>query len=144
SEGQARLDAGFARADVSARPGGRPFVLATPHAELRLTDARCAVSSAGGETRGGGHAGRGGLLRGADGPVEVESGCYVEVPAHKAPVVRALSAQLTRPRLELKTTGVALSFLPDRPLLACADARQVTFWDPLTGKRHFTLPGGKE
>jgi ferric-dicitrate binding protein FerR (iron transport regulator) len=140
------LSQGMVRAEVPRQPKGKPMVLATPHAEIRVQDTRFASSIAPQATRVELEQGRLQFTRQADGQtIEVPAGFYSEVTAGLQPmVVRPMPQQLTRPRAVLNGSGRYVLMGPDGIPVASAGKRRIGPWDLTTGKMtmHADAPAG--
>ncbi|MBA4067492.1 MAG: hypothetical protein C0501_28040 [Isosphaera sp.] len=126
--GGAYLSAGTVRAEV----GGTPFILTTPHAEVRSREASRFTSSAdGGGTWVSLEDGRGDLVRSADGAaLALEPGRVAEASAGPGPLAsRLLPVAAAAPRAALKSASEAVAVSPDGRTLASATGRGAELWD---------------
>jgi WD40 repeat protein len=132
------LAVGLLEADVTPQPDGRPMVLSTPHAEIRVLGTRFTSASVPEATRIELEEGRVELTRKSDGKsIEVPEGSYAVAAPHFEPFVpRPLPARVTKPRAVFREGSgpvLSLATAPDGRTLAvgCWDGH-VRFWDLLT------------
>jgi len=154
------LHATVLHANVTPQDSGQQFVVATPHAEIRVAGTRFSSSAGPTGTRVELEEGRLQLVRQSDGAVvELEEGkrqhvvqpdgreleihdvSFVDARADKMPLLTQPVRLLTQPRARIEGKASAFAFSPDNDVLAIAAADRVTLFDALTGKQRTFLDG---
>lgn len=141
------LSGGLLRAEVATQPTGRPMILATPHAEVRVQGGTVTCSVGTEATRVEMEEGRVQMVRQADGKIiDLAGGSYAisTTEATEELVPRTLLNQVIIPRGNIRLSGSALALSADGQRLATASQGQVTFWNTRTGQKEFSLPARKD